>query len=312
VSQENAGQERSWSILELLQWTEQHFRAQGIESAMLDAECLLAHALGTKRLQLYVDFDKPTHPDERTRFRELVVRRARDRVPVSQLLGTREFWSLELQVTSNVLSPRPETETLVEAALARLPERDRAYRVLEIGTGSGAVALAIRSERPQASVTATDISPEALQIARANAEELHLIEGLRLLEGDLFGPVTGERFDLVVSNPPYVARRDAAELPPELAHEPEVALFGGDDGYAVLERLIGGVRDALLPGGSVALELAPDQAKQVSGWLEEAGFEAVETLRDLSRRERVVAGRREQDSGPTTENEDGTNDPERL
>ena len=113
MSEQRGSHERSWSILELLQWTEQHFRAQGIESAKLDAECLLAHALGTERLQLYVDFEKPVHADERASFRELVVRRARDRVPVSQLLGTREFWSLELRVTPEVLSPRPETETLV-------------------------------------------------------------------------------------------------------------------------------------------------------------------------------------------------------
>jgi release factor glutamine methyltransferase len=285
-------QERSWTILELLQWTEEHFRTQGIETAKLDAECLLAHALGTKRLQLYVDFDKPTHADDRVRFRELVVRRARDRVPVSQLLGVREFWSLELKVTSDVLSPRPETETLVEAALARLPDLERPYRVLDIGTGSGAVALAIRSERPQATVTATDISPAALQIARANAEELHLDEGLRFLEGDLFGPVEGEQFDLVVSNPPYVARRDASELPPELAHEPEIALFGGEDGYSVLERVIAGLDEVIAPEGAVALELGVGQAEQVAVWLGEAGFERVETLRDLARIPRVVAGRR--------------------
>lgn len=291
-STDGATTERSWTILELLQWTEAHFRSQGIDTARLDAEVLLAHALGTERVGLYLDFEKPTHPEERARFRELVVRRARDRIPVSQLLGVREFWSLELQVTSDVLSPRPETETLVEAALARLPDRERAYRVLDLGTGSGAVALAIRSERPAALVTATDISASALQIAGTNAEQLQLKEGLRLVEGDLFGAVPGEHFDLVVSNPPYVALRDAGELPPELAHEPEVALFGGEDGYAVLERVVGGLEEHLSAGGGVALELAPDQAERVAGWLSERGFEDIEIVRDLTRRPRVVAARR--------------------
>lgn len=281
----------SWTVLELLRWTEKHFSSQGIDSARLDAECLLAHALGSQRLQLYVDFDKPTQPDERARFRELVQRRARERVPVAQLVGAKEFWSLPLRVTSDVLSPRPETETLVEAALARMPDLGAAYRVLDVGTGSGAVALAIASERPAARITATEISPPALQIARANAEQLQLSERLRLLEGDLFGAVPDEQFDLVVSNPPYLGTRDAAELPPELAHEPEVALFGGDDGCAVLRRLVAEVGDALVPGGAFALELAPGQAECIAGWCSEAGFEQIEILSDLARRPRVVAAR---------------------
>jgi release factor glutamine methyltransferase len=281
-----------WTVLELLRWTEGHFRAQGIETARLDAECLLAHALGSERLQLYVDFDKPTHPEERARFRELVQRRARDRVPVAQLLGRKEFWSLGLRVTNDVLSPRPETETLVEAGLARLPDRQAAYRVLDVGTGSGAIALAILSERCQARVTATDISAAALQIARGNAEQLQQSERLRLLEGDLFGAVSGEHFDLVISNPPYLGRRDADRLPPELAHEPEVALFGGEDGYALLRRLVDGVSDALAPGGAFAVELDPRQAERVAGWCMEAGLEQIEILPDLARVPRVVAARK--------------------
>lgn len=289
--------ERSWTVLELLQWTEEHLRKHGVESPKLDAECLLAHALGSQRLQLYVDFDKPTHPDQRARFRELVVRRARDRVPVSQLLGSKEFWSLELDVTRDVLSPRPETETLVEATLSRLPDPNGAYRIVDIGTGSGAIALALARERPSAQVTATDISQPALQIARINADKLQLSERLRFLEGDLFGAVPGEQFDLVVSNPPYVARRDADALPPELAHEPEVALFGGDDGFAVSSRLVAGAWDALLPGGVFAVELAPDQTERIAQECKEVGLDEVETLRDLARRQRVVVARKPEGPG---------------
>jgi release factor glutamine methyltransferase len=285
-------EEKIWTILELLRWTTEHFEKQGIETAKLDAECLLAHALGTKRLQLYLDFEKPIHPDERARFRELVLRRARERVPVSQLVGSKEFWSLELDVSSKVLCPRPETETLVEVGLSFLPDRLAEYRVLDLGTGSGAIALAVSSERPNARVTATDISPEALQIARSNADKLQLSERLRFLEGDLLRAVPGEQFDLVVSNPPYVARRDIEGLPPELAHEPAVALFGGDDGFEVLSRLVTGVQDALVPGGVFAVEVAPDQAERIEEECKQTGFEEIETLRDLARRPRVVAARK--------------------
>ncbi|MEE2675263.1 MAG: peptide chain release factor N(5)-glutamine methyltransferase [Myxococcota bacterium] len=284
--------EKSWTILELLEWTTEHFAQRGIEAAKLDAECLLAHALGTKRLQLYVDFEKTPEIEERARFRELVVRRAAERVPVSQLIGKKEFWSLELDVSGDVLSPRPETETLVEAALARLPDPRGQYRILDLGTGSGAIALALSSERSEALVTATDISPEALQIASSNADKLHLSERLRFLEGDLLGAVPGEQFDLVVSNPPYVARRDADSLPPELAHEPEVALYGGEDGFAVSSRLVAEVRGALVPEGVFAIEIAPGQAERVAEECRKAGLEEIEVLRDLAKRPRVVAARK--------------------
>ena len=281
----------SWTILALLQWTTAHFEKHGIETARLDAECLLAHALETERLQLYLDFEKPIQAAERAEFRGLVVRRARDRVPVSQLVGSKEFWSLPLDVSGDVLSPRPETEVLVEAVLARLPDLAAGYRILDLGTGSGAIALALSRERPHAEVTATDISRDALQIARFNADKLQLNERLRFVEGDLLGAVPGERFDLVVSNPPYVARRDAGSLPPELSHEPEVALFGGEDGFEVSSRLVADVRDALVPGGVFGMEVAPDQAERIAEECGEAGLEEIEILSDLARRPRVVIAR---------------------
>ncbi len=281
-------QGQSWTILALLRWTTRHFESKGIETARLDAECLLAHALGTRRLNLYLDYEKPVTPEERARFRELVKRRGSERVPVSQLTGHKEFWSLPLRVTSDVLTPRPETETLVEAALHRLPDSGHPYRVLDLGTGSGAIALAIAKERPRCRVTATDISVAALQIARLNADEMHVSEAVRFLEGNLFEPVAGEQFDLIVSNPPYLARAAAKELAPELGHEPELALFGGDDGYEVLRRLVAGVEEALAPGGWVAVEVGPGQAEAVAEWHEEAGLIEVETLCDLARHPRVV------------------------
>ena len=281
----------SWTILELLRWTTRHFRECGIESARLDAECLLSFSLGVERVRLYLDFDKPVTPEERRVFRELVRRRGSDRVPVAQLLGRKEFWSLSLRVTGEVLAPRPETETLVLTALDLLEDREAPARVLDLGTGSGAVALALAIERPRAQVTATDVSPAALEVARSNADELGLARRVRTLRGNLFEPVAGERFDLVVSNPPYVAESRRSELPPELAHEPPEALFAGPDGLDVLRWLVRGVGSVLAPGGGVALELSPEQADTVAGWCREAGLLDVNVRRDLAGRPRVVAAR---------------------
>jgi release factor glutamine methyltransferase len=296
VSASSAGPQ-TWTVLDLLRWTTQHFAERGIETARLDAELLLAHALGCERLRLYVDFDKPIAEAERARFRELVRARAADRVPVSILRGRREFWSLDLAVTRDVLTPRPETETLVAAALDALPDREAEWRVLDVGTGSGAIALALASERPKARVTASDVSAAALAVARDNAEALGLAERVRFLEGPLFAPVAdalaaGARFDAVVSNPPYVARRDAALLPPELRHEPEQALFAGEDGTDVLRALAAEVAGALAPGGFAAFELDPRQAGRVAGWLAEGGLVDVAVHRDAAQRPRVVSGRR--------------------
>ena len=284
------GNQKSWSVLQLLKWTTDHFAEKGIDTARLDAECLLAHALGSERLRLYLDFEKPVLEAERTRFRELVRKRAGERIPVSQLLGTKEFWSLELRITGDVLTPRPETETLVQAALDRLPEPEKPCRVLDVGTGSGAVAIAIAVERPQIVITATDISQEALKIAQENAETHGVSDRIRFLEGDLLRPVTGESFDLVVSNPPYVARSTQLGLQPELAHEPELALFGGEDGFDVFGRLIEQARGALGPGGVLWLEHGATQAAGVGERLVAAGFTPLPTRQDLAGVDRVTGG----------------------
>ncbi|MCZ6463668.1 MAG: peptide chain release factor N(5)-glutamine methyltransferase [Proteobacteria bacterium] len=280
--------EQTWTVVDLLRWTTEHFAGLGIESPRLDAEVLLATTLGTGRLELYLHYDKPVTRAERSAFRELVVRRGGDRVPVSQLVGRREFWSLPLRVTGEVLTPRPETETLVETALELLPDVDAEVRVLDVGTGTGAIALAIARERPKARVVATDISPAALQIAAANADELQLNDRVRFLAGSLFEPVAGERFDLVASNPPYLVRGSVG-LAPELAHEPEVALFAGDDGLEVLRPLVAGVSEVLEDRGKLVVEIDPSQADAVSALCESAGLVDVQIRRDLAQRPRVVA-----------------------
>jgi release factor glutamine methyltransferase len=284
---------KTWTVLELLRWTTQHFQERGIDTPRLDAECLLAHALGCDRLRLYVDHDRPVDEGERARFRELVRERAQARVPVAMLVGTREFWALPLRVTRDVLVPRPDTETLVAAALDAFPDRDAELAVLDLGTGSGAVALAIAHERPKARVTATDVSPAALAVAADNAERLGLADRVETLEGSLFEPVAGRRFDLVVSNPPYVAERDAASLAPELAHEPRMALFAGVDGTDLLRAIAAQVGESLAPGGRIFVELDPAQAEAMAGWLAAAGLREIASHRDMAGRVRVVSGRRE-------------------
>ena len=301
MSAGSAGRDKTWTVLELLTWTTDYFKRSGIESARLDAEVLLAHALETQRLRLYIDYEKPVLQEERDAYRALVQRRAQERIPVSQLLGEREFWSLGFQVTSDVLTPRPETETLVEWALSKakgasqetteVPEKKGKLRIIDIGTGSGVITLALASELPHAEMIATDLSPAALQIAAGNADELRMGERIRFLEGDLFEPVAKEKFDLIVSNPPYVARADEGSLPPELAHEPEMALFAGPDGLDVIRRLVAEAGDHLSSGGWLGIELSPEQADEVEGLLSEAGFTDVERRFDLASRPRVVAGR---------------------
>jgi release factor glutamine methyltransferase len=295
-SSENA-RDKTWTVLELLKWTTDYFSRSGIDTARLDAEVLLAHALEIPRLRLYIDHEKPVLPEERDAYRSLVQRRAQERVPVSQLLGAREFWSLDFKVTSDVLTPRPETETLVEyglsKAIAETPTSDPsdAPRILDLGTGSGAIALALASELPHADVTGTDLSERALQIAHLNADQLHMSERVRFLQGDLFAPVASERFDLIVSNPPYVARADEGSLPKELLHEPEMALFSGQDGLDVIRRLVASAGDHLTRGGWLGIELSPEQADEVEQELTKAGFVEVERRFDLASRVRVVGAR---------------------
>jgi release factor glutamine methyltransferase len=285
----SAPADKVWTILDLLRWTTDHFASRGIENARLDAEVLLAHALATERLRLYIDYEQPVPADERGRFRELVKRRADERIPVAYLVGAREFWSMPLRVTPDVLVPRPETETLVGAALELCPDAEAELRVLDVGTGSGALALALAKERPKARVMATDVSAAALVVASENAESLGLADRLSFAEGDLFEPVADARFDIIVSNPPYLAEAEAASLAPELAHEPQRALYAGPDGSEVLLRLVSQAPDHLEPGGWLVLEIDPRQVRVVSDACVAAGLPRVRVYRDLAGRQRALA-----------------------
>jgi release factor glutamine methyltransferase len=228
---------------------------RGVPSPRLDADRLLAHALGLKRLDLYLDLDRPLEADEVARFRELLRRRGR-REPLAYVLGSWSFRGLEIAVDERVLVPRPETEWLVERALERIAGT-ASPRVLDVGTGSGAIAISVAVARPDSTVVAVDLSTDALALARENAERHGAAVEFRA--GDLLAPVPGERFDLVLANLPYVAEGDAVD--PEVSgFEPAIAVFAPDRGRALIDRLLDGISGALMPGGYVALELGAGQA----------------------------------------------------
>ena len=256
-------------------------RDAGCGTPRLDAELLLADALGTTRTQLHLAPERELTAPESDRFAELL-RRRRAREPVAYVLGTRAFRYIELTVDERVLVPRPESEGVVEAALG-LPS---GARVVDVGTGSGAIALALKHERPDLEVLATDVSPDALAVARANARALGL--DVTFVQGDLLDAVPGP-LDAVLSNPPYVAKRDLDSLEPEVIAEPDVAVFGGHDGFEVVRRL---VPAAVARAPLVAIEVGFGMADVVGGMLREAGATTVEAQRDLAGIERVVVGRR--------------------
>lgn len=274
-----------WTVLKLLEWSKGFFADRGHASPRLDAELLLAHVLGIDRVQLYVQFDRPLDGAELDAYRALVKRRAQHE-PVAYLIGTRGFWTLDLATDARALVPRPDTEVLVEEALKRVPA-EAPCSVLDLGTGTGAVALAIRSERPNATVTATDIDPQTLQLAAENAAQLGL--EVELVESDLFRALGGRAFDVIVSNPPYVA--DGAELGAGVREfEPAKALFAGADGLDVLRVLVPQAREHLAPGGALLVEIGWDQAAAVQALFADAGFTEVAVRKDYGDHDRVVSG----------------------
>ncbi len=258
----------------------------------LDAQVLLAHALGTDRAWLVAHGEDALSREQVDAFLVLA-RRRRDGEPVAYLTGTREFWGLALRVSPAVLIPRPETETLVELALARLP-KDRDLRVLDLGTGSGAIALAIAHERPRARILATDVSVDALEVARDNARRLG-IANVEFAQSDWYDGVAaawqGCAFDLIASNPPYVAAGDPHLREGDVRFEPERSLTPGGDGTAAIMRIVAGARERLAPRATLVVEHGYDQAEAVRAQFTAAGFAEIVAARDLAGVPRVVAGR---------------------
>jgi release factor glutamine methyltransferase len=259
----------------------------------LEAQMLLAHVLGKDRAWLVAHGSELLARERVDTFLALA-RRRRDGEPVAYLTGTREFWGLPLVVSPAVLIPRPETETLVELALERLP-KDRDLRVLDLGTGSGAIALALAHERPRASILATDVSADALDVARDNARRLGL-GNVAFARSDWYDGVgeagRPDAFDLIASNPPYVDGADAHLHEGDVRYEPHSALTPGNSGLAAIARIVAGARERLVSGGSLVVEHGYDQSDAVRALLKAAGFVDIVTARDLAGIPRVVAGRR--------------------
>jgi release factor glutamine methyltransferase len=275
------------SVREALEAAVDALRAAGVDESRLDAELLLGEAIGCKRSALIADGGAEVPAPAARAFGEMVRRRLR-REPVAYILGRKGFRNLELTVDRRVLIPRPETELLVELALELRPES-----VLDVGTGSGAIALAVADEQPESAVTATDMSAGALEVARGNAERLGLADRVRFLEGTL---PEGESFDLVLANLPYVAERDWLTLQPEVTQwEPREALLAGPDGLDAYRVLIPGCaghlhRYAEQKTGALAVEVGEGQAEAVAGLMRQAGVERIETRQDLAGIERIVVG----------------------
>ncbi|MCZ2342808.1 MAG: peptide chain release factor N(5)-glutamine methyltransferase [Bacteroidales bacterium] len=279
----------TWTIKALLQWTSEYFQTHKLESPRLEAQILLAHVMQCARIELVARSDEEPTPTERAQFKDLVRRRV-EGWPVAYLVGQREFYLLAFEVSPAVLIPRPDTELLVLMALDRLKTKPNAS-VLDLGTGSGCIAISVAHQAKACHVTATDISPDALTIAQRNAAKHKVQDRLTFLNGDLFSALPPEaRFDLILSNPPYITPGELATLAPDVRdHEPRVALDGGPDGLAFYRRIANEARAHLHPGGVVMVEIGWTQADAVRELFQAAGFTVGPTRLDQAKRPRVIS-----------------------
>ena len=279
-----------WTVREVLNWTRGYFEDAGIVQPRLEAEILLAHALDVERLHLYLSPDKPLTVDERAKFKTFIQQR-RAGTPLQHLIGEVTFFGLRFKVRRDALIPRAETEQLLDRTL-RLVARDQPARCLDLGTGSGVIAVCLARYLPRASVTAVEISAGALELARENAALNGVVDRVAFLESDWFANVSGS-FDLIVSNPPYVETSAIEGLAVEVRdHEPRVALDGGTDGIEQIRELVAGAGAHLERGGHLLLEIGHGQGERVQRLLIEAGLDDVVIERDLSGLERFAVGRR--------------------
>lgn len=286
-----------WTILNLLRWATSYFTSRHIEDPRASAEILLAHALKLARIDLYIRYDQPLTLDELARFKTSIKRRI-NKEPVAYIVGVKEFWSLPLCVSGDVLIPRPETECLVEAALSLLPKKscadssDPPRRILDLGTGSGAIAIALASQRPGGIYVASDYSQKAVEMAKKNAKRHHLDGKISFVSGYWLAYCHPNRclFDMIISNPPYIPSLDIPGLQPEICmHEPVAALDGGEDGLCSLKHIIGAAHAFLNRDGYLLLEIGHDQKQSVESVAEACGrYEDITPIRDYSGNWRIV------------------------
>jgi release factor glutamine methyltransferase len=278
------------TIGSILSSSEAWLRRRGVDQPKLDVGVLLAHALDMPRLNLYMNADRPLRGDELDRFRPLLARRGA-REPVSQIVGRKGFWALDFSVNKDVLTPRPETEMLIEHSFAlQLPET---ARVIDLCTGSGCIAATLASERRDWQVVATELSEAAATVAQANLEALELSNRVELIRGDLFANCAGT-FDLVVSNPPYIGETERQDLPPEVRdYEPGIALFSGRDGLDLIRRLVAETTERLNENGWLLIEHGCTQGEAIRHLFQAAGLRAVTTYPDLNQHDRITVGQKQ-------------------
>ena len=288
----NSPAPETWTVGKILDWTTQHLKKHGSDTPRLDAELLLAHCRACPRIQLYVQFSEPVTEAQRSQMRDLVKRRAAHE-PVAYLIGYREFFSLKFEVTRDVLIPRPDTETLVVEALKLLQELP-APRLLDIGTGSGCIAITFAKQVAKAEVVAIDLSPAALAIARKNAKSNGVDARLTFLEGNLVDSLpAGSLFDVIAANLPYIADEEMDGLDPDVRlHEPHLALRGGPKGLSLIARLIPLAIPFLAPEGWLLLEIDPHQGPAVTGLLQEQGYRHIRSAKDTAGDLRVLLAQR--------------------
>jgi len=290
----NNAEQQSLSVFELLRQTVSCFRSRNIENPGASAEILLAHALGFQRIDLYLRHDQPVMACERERFRELSIRRLCHE-PVAYITGHKEFWNADLVLSPAVLIPRPETECLVEAALACVPQTGKARNILDLGTGSGAIILALAGERPGNRFFASDRSLAALEIAGINAARNGLQEKIAFFCGDWFAPLRKDLagFDLILSNPPYIRSAEIEGLQPEIGFEPKAALDGGEDGLGAIRQIVLHAPDCLAENGFLLMEIGSDQRRDVTELAEKCkAYDQIRCIRDYSGHDRVMQMRR--------------------
>jgi release factor glutamine methyltransferase len=282
----------TWTILKIIQWATSYFKSNQIDSPRLTIEILLAHVLGVNRIDLYLSFDQPLHADELARLKSLIRRRIHHE-PVAYIIRKKEFFGIEFEVAPGVLIPRPETEFLVEEALKIISNGpDPApMKILDLGTGSGAIIISLAKNRPGHRYFASDISVDALAIARANASRSH-INDISFFAGDWFSSIDPRHasFDLIVSNPPYIPIHEIESLAPEITqYEPGAALDGGMDGMEALRKLIDGAPDYLRPGGGLLVEIGHDQRQKIVNEIEKSRHLRLEKfIRDYGGHDRVA------------------------
>jgi len=275
------------TVLELLQRTAGFFQKNGVESPRLNAEHLLAHSLGKKRIELYLEFERELTEAELAPLRDLVKRRGQGE-PLQHLLGTVEFAGQTFLCDKRALVPRPETEQLVDLLKSKI--QNPKSKIVDVGTGSGVIALSLAAKFPEAEITAVDISEDALNLARENAERLGLTSRVEFQRGDLLVSVSHE-YDLIVANLPYVAETDRGTLSREVLHEPESALFGGERGDEIVRKLIDAARSHLAPGGLLALEVGLGQADDLGALMAEKNYHDIGTEADYAGVKRFLFGR---------------------